>query len=134
MLTMLKAGKGTLTASSGSQKETIALTVHSYTAQQYTDGKNRYETASGGSPACASCHGSEAGPEAPNHTPTEIGADTDDKVGTTFTTGKDPEGRPVEAQNHAFTVTEAEKIGLVVYLRSLEPRGFPEVDPNLKAK
>jgi hypothetical protein len=49
-------------------------------------------------------------------------------VQNTFLTGVDPEGKPVKAANHKFAVTDVEKAGLIAYLRSLEPTGFPEPD------
>jgi hypothetical protein len=88
-------------------------------------------------PACTNCHGKGAG-KGPDHTPTELDADPDSEVQTTFTTGVDPEGRPIaeesewkyllEGKKHMWSVTPTQKTSLLAYLRALEPTGYPEYD------
>jgi mono/diheme cytochrome c family protein len=128
MITAKKAGKAKLTATSGSTKKTATITVNAYTAAQRKAGEKRYTTegSGAGGKACKGCHG--AGKNAPDHTPTEIDADTDEEVINTVLTGKDPEGRPIDAPNHQWTVTDDERTGLMAYLRALEPHGFPSKD------
>lgn len=126
--TALKAGKATVTATSKEGTATAPLVITKYSADQWNAGKSRYTT--GGSAAnqqaCSNCHGGGAGPD---HTPTEIDADTDDAVITTFTTGVDPEGNPVNGGKHTWEfASDAEKTGIIAYLRSLTPTGFPKPD------
>lgn len=125
MITTKKAGKTTITAKAGDASVSVPFQIYSYTAQNRMDGEHRYKNMEGSDPACFTCH--ETGPD---HSPTQVDADTDDQVQHSFLTGTDPEGRPIEAPKHTWTVTDAEKPGLVSYLRSLPPKGFPEVDPE----
>lgn len=128
MITAKKAGSTNINATVGGKKVSVPITINSYTAAQYTAGETRYKTDSATSgKACASCHQATGG-SAPDHTPTELVADTDDEVINTFKTGTDPEGVPVPAPNHKFAVSAAEQAGLVAYLRALKPSGYP--DPN----
>jgi mono/diheme cytochrome c family protein len=86
-------------------------------------------------PACIDCHGKGKGPD---HTPTEVDADPDPQIQNTFLTGMDPEGREVDYEHeyanllkgrkHKWSVTMDEAVGVVAYLRSLEPTGYPEWD------
>jgi Bacterial Ig-like domain (group 2) len=136
VLTSLKAGTTTIHATDGTQKADATLTVTSYPVAQYEAGKARYTKGpNDNNPACTECHAPGKGPD---HTPTELDADTDDEVRNTFVTGTDPEGRPVDYKgefktllknyDHKWEVTADEKIGLVAYLRALKPLSFPEYD------
>ncbi|MCX6130333.1 MAG: Ig-like domain-containing protein [Proteobacteria bacterium] len=127
MITSKKAGSAQLTATDGTHKSSVTLTINSYTTAAYTAGETRYKTAGTSGAACASCHAA-AGGSAPDHTPTELDADTDDEVANTFISGVDPEGVAVPAANHKFAVTATEKLGLVAYLRALKPSGYPSPD------
>lgn len=128
MITAKKAGSTNISATVGGKKVSVPITINSYTTAQYTAGETRYKTDSATSgKACASCH-QAAGGSAPDHTPTELDADTDQEVINTFTMGVDPEGVPVPTPNHKFAVSAADQQGLVVYLRALKPSGYP--DPN----
>lgn len=133
MFTTKKAGKAVITAQSGSQKVSVNMTVNSYTAAQWANGDKRYNNAAASGAACSGCHAAKSG-DVPDHTPTEIDADTDDEVSGTFINGVDPEGRPVNGGKHKFALTADEKAGIMVYLRSLKPSGYPEVDPDQKAE
>ncbi|HET9953728.1 MAG TPA: Ig-like domain-containing protein [Polyangiaceae bacterium] len=141
-ITSLKAGETTITATSGAQKSTVPLKVYSYTTQQWDAGHTRYTTAAdANNPECIACHSKNAGPD---HTPTEVDADPDTEIQNTFLTGVDPEGRPIkdnsefayllQGKNHTWKVTDAEKSGLVAYMRSLEPSGWPEYDAPTAGK
>lgn len=136
MLTTLKAGKTMLHAKTATQSADAPLTINMYTPKQHDAGMNRYMMAADMmNPACQDCHGKGNGPD---HTPTEVDADPDDDIANTFLTGTDPEGRPVDAEHeftrilkdykHMWKVTDEEKVGLVAYLRSLPPTGYPPYD------
>lgn len=141
-ITALKAGETTITATAGTQHSTVPLKVYSYTGQQWDAGRSRYTTAADASnPACTSCHASGVGPD---HTPTEVDADPDDEIQNTFLTGVDPEGRSIkeysefayllQGKNHTWSVNATEKSGLVAYMRSLDPSGWPEYDEPTAGK
>lgn len=136
MVTALKAGETTITAKSGSQSSTAQLKVYAYTGDQWQSGSARYTNSSdANNPACVTCHGNNKGPD---HTPTEVDADSDDEIENTFLTGVDPEGRAIkdysefasllQGKDHKWTVSTAERVGLVAYMRSLTPAGWPEYD------
>jgi len=136
MITATKAGTTMIHATDGKTTKDAVLQVIAYPAAQWEAGKNRYAMGPDEkNPACKECHAPGKGPD---HTPTELDADTDDEIRNTFLTGKDPEGRPVDYEmeytmllkgyDHMWKVTEDEKIGLVAYLRSLKPLHFPEFD------
>lgn len=139
MLTMKKAGKTMVTATSGGKVASASLTVYQYTREQHEAGAARYAKGpNDDNPPCVLCHGQMQGVNRPNHTPTEVDADGDPELQNTFVTGKDPEGRPIaemsefaallNGKKHMWQVTEIEKKGLLSYLRSLEPLGYPEYD------
>ena len=141
MLKMKKAGNATITASAGGKTSKATLSVTSYTSAQREAGAQRYTTAPDDmNPACMACHGADRGSNRPNHSPTELDADTDSEVQNTFLSGTDPEGRKIveisefadllttKGYTHMWKVTDEQKTGLLAYLRSLEPLGFPEYD------
>ena len=136
MLSALKAGNTKLHATDGTQQAEATVTVLTYTKTQYDAGKARYAKGPNDkNPACMECHAPGKGPD---HTPTELDADTDEEIQDTFVSGKDPEGRPVDYEHnfttllkgytHMWEVTPDEKVGLVAYLRALKPLAFPEYD------
>jgi len=137
-ITAKKAGKAQLTASHAGKSASASLTVYAYTVQAYAEGEQRYKNGVDmNNPACTNCHGKGAG-KGPDHTPTELDADPDDEVQSTFTSGVDPEGRPIaensewayllEGKKHMWSVTPTQKSSLLAYLRALEPTGYPEYD------
>lgn len=136
MIVATKAGDTSVTATHDGKTSTAQLHVVSYTTQQYADGEKRYMTSlDADNPACKECHAPGKGPD---HTATELDADPDSQVQNTFLTGVDPEDRPIKdnsefsnllkGKSHKWSVTESEKVGLVAYLRSLPPMGYPEYD------
>lgn len=140
-ITTKKAGSAVVTATAGGKTSTATLTVVSYTAAQHEAGAKRYMSMPDEmNPPCVTCHGADRGSNRPNHTPTELDADTDAEIQNTFTMGIDPEGRRIvdmkefsdllttKGYTHMWKVTDEEKLGLMAYLRSLEPSGFPEYD------
>lgn len=133
-----KAGDTKVTATYMGKTFTADLHVYAYTAGQYAEGEQRYKNAVDmNNPACTNCHGKGAG-KGPDHTPTELDADPDEEIQNTFTTGVDPEGRPIasesewapllEGKKHMWSVTPTQKASLLAYLRALEPTGYPEYD------
>jgi mono/diheme cytochrome c family protein len=140
MITAKKAGTTTITASSGGKTTTAPIEIYSYTAEVLAAGMKRYMAGPDAmNPACLVCHAKGIGPD---HTPTELDADEDEEIQQTIVTGKDPEGRPIGVDypmiikdyKHTWTVTEQEKVGLVAYMRSLPPSGFPEYDEATTTK
>jgi hypothetical protein len=125
MILTLKAGTTRLTVSGNGKSATADLIITQYTPTQRATGEARYGTAQGGDPACASCH---AGFTGPDHTPTLLEVDSDAQIVNTFLTGIDAEGNPIPTARHAWNVTEPQKLGLVAYMRSLAPRGYPDPD------
>ena len=129
-----KAGTTMVHAMAGGQTVSAPLTIAMYTPELNAAGKKRYTMGPDkDNPACQECHGAGKGPD---HTPSEIDADIDEDIVNTYVTGKDPEGRPVgeefmqllKGYKHMWKITDEEKKGLVVYLRSLPPTGYPEYD------
>lgn len=137
LLIVTKAsGETMITATSGGQSMTVPLVVIAYTQAQYAAGEARYNTAANDdNPACKKCHAPGKGPD---HTATELDADPDEEIESTFLSGVDPEGRPIseesefayllEGKDHTWEVTETERVGLLAYLRALEPMGYPVYD------
>ena len=134
MITAKQAGSTTITAKMGTLTASVPFEIVSYPATAHDVGDKRYHMVEGMSPACVTCHGGDAG--AADHTPTQLDADDDKGIQRSFLEGVDPEGRPLKQANHKWEVTEEEKAGLLAYLRSLEPKGYPVVDPahGLKCK
>jgi hypothetical protein len=123
MLETLKAGTTTVTVTGNGMTATAQLVITAYTSAQRAIGQTRYFMAQGGDPSCASCH---AGVVGPDHTPTKLEDDTDAQIITTFLTGYDRYGMPVPTARHSWNGTEEQKLGLVAFLRSLPPRGYPD--------
>jgi hypothetical protein len=137
VLTSLKAGTTKIHAkdSAGHTSE-ATITINTYPVAQFDAGKARYMKGPNmKNPACNECHAKGKGPD---HTPTELDADTDEEIQNTFTKGVDPENRPVDYEkmftkllngyDHMWEVTPDEKVGLIAYLRALPPLAFPEYD------
>lgn len=123
-VTVKKAGTITLQATSGGQTVETTIDVADYAPGRWAAGEARYVNGGGGDPACASCH---AGGSAIDHSPAALATATDEKIGVVITTGISTHGFPIKingAPGHQWTVSDAERDGLVTYLRSLEPRGF----------
>jgi hypothetical protein len=120
VITGLKAGTATITATAGGQSSTVSVTVAAYTAAAKSAGGAAYK-----SNGCqnAGCHDS-AGPDI---TPSGIAKHTDDQIVAAATMGANPEGGDISigAAAHSFkTVPHA----IVAYLRSLPSLGTPKQD------
>ena len=129
MLTALKAGTYTLTATSKGRSTTATVTVTDYASNRWADGDARYNngvTTMTADRACRNCHVQGL---AIDHSPAALATATDQDIGTIITTGVKPGPNIIKIPNepgtqHKWTVTDAERDGLVTYLRALDPRGF----------
>jgi hypothetical protein len=138
MVTALKAGVYTLTASSKGRTTTATVTISDYAANRYGDGQTRYEdgiVTMTPDRECRSCHVNGL---AIDHSPAALATATDQDVAVIFTTGvlQGPGGPSVikipnePGTQHKWTavggapLSDAEKDGLVTYLRAINPRGF----------
>jgi hypothetical protein len=80
--------------------------------------------------SCRNCHGATAQALDVEHTPQQTGGYSDDDLIKIFTMGMKPEGAKfhtpfpptIYERYHTWEATDEEKKGLVVYLRSLEPK------------
>lgn len=132
LLTALKAGTYTLTATSKGRSTTASVTVTEYAPSRYAAGEARYNngvTTKTADRACTNCHVQGAGID---HSPAALGTANDQEVGVIVTTGVKPGiGGPQVIKikdepgtQHKWDVTDTEKDGLITYLRGLTPRGF----------
>ncbi len=125
MVTVKRPGTITLKASSGGKTAEATINVTEYTSARWQTGKTRYENGgANGEPPCVQCH---VNGEAIDHSPAALATATDEEVAAVITTGISTAGFPIRVDHpsgHRWTVTDAEREGLVTYLRSLEPRGF----------
>jgi hypothetical protein len=159
-LTIKGAGKVTVNASLKGQTGSVELEITEATPADWEAGDKRYNTsvsalkenaprpAPGVDPSqyleftgsCTSCHGDTAKQIMVQHTPLQTAGYSDSDLITIFTMGMKPAGvvqrSPIPAQfwnqAHRWTVSEAEKKGLVVYLRSLAPKVQNEFDLPFK--
>lgn len=129
MVTALKAGTYTLTATSKGRSTTATVTVTDYTANRFGDGDARYNdgvTTMTADRACKNCHVQGL---AIDHSPAALATATDQEIGIIITTGVKPGPSVIKIPNepgtqHKWTVTDTQRDGLVTYLRALDPRGF----------
>jgi len=128
MVTTRKAGTTKITATGGGKTVTAALVVTTYTTANLAVGDTRYNTPADATAAqrasCASCHKLANGAD---HSPLVLEWYKDDEILSAVTTGVYPAaagGYVLQGVNHAWNLTDAEKLGIVPYLRALPPRGF----------
>jgi hypothetical protein len=153
--------KVTVTAKAGVGKGSVEVFITQGSAASWEFGKTRYNNgvaavrlndagrpmfSTGGimldsNASCNFCHGVSAMFVGVEHTPLQLGGFTDEEVVTIFTMAKKPEGAPMVSpvpaniwmSFHKWTMTEDEKAGILLYLRSLAPKGqagfrFPTFD------
>ncbi len=151
IITVRKAGKTKIIAKAGGLKGEAPLEVTEASPEDWKNGNERYNNGvtwkrgEGGSRgdggagggrrgppdptlACTNCHA--AGKQDPvQHTPMQTAGFTDDEIIEIFTKGKKPDGveqRIMKADRwakiHQWKMEPEEQKGLVVYLRSLEPK------------
>lgn len=151
MITTRKAGKFTITATAGTRKGSVPLVVTAATDADYDMGEARYNNAimlnfMGGmigginlmnNVSCKNCHGSGAQFLAVEHTPQQTGGYTDEEIKQIFENGTKPPaakwGSLPGIMNyypmfHKWAASPEEYQGLVVYLRSLEPKSQGMLD------
>ena len=129
LVTANEPGEYTLTATSKGRTATVAISVTAYDSARYDAGKTRYEqTGTGADRPCTTCH---AGAGAIDHSPAALAVATDQEVGIIITTGVKPGPSVIRIPSepttpHKWNVTDAQKDGLITYLRGLSPKGFQE--------
>ena len=129
MITALKVGTYTLTATSKGRTTMASVTISDYAANRWADGNARYNngvTTMTSNRACANCHVNGL---AIDHSPAALATATDQEIGIIITTGVKPGPSVIKIPNepgtpHKWDVTSTEKDGLVAYLRAIDPRGF----------
>jgi len=125
LVTTKKAGTTKIIAAAGGKQVEATLTVAPYDGAQVTAGEMRYvnpDDASGAQRnACASCHALANGVD---HSPLALAFYDDESILAAITTGTYPDGYVLRGVNHMWNLTDAERPGIVPYLRSLQPRGF----------
>jgi hypothetical protein len=147
MITMQKAGSGTIVATAGTSCGAAPLLVSPASPDDWMVGSARYNsglalgagavTTDGGAienAACTSCHGDNAtnGPfRTVSHTPQQTGGFSDDQLIKIFTEGTLPPYAYFDESIvpkyqwsvfHRWTMTPEQAKGMVVYLRSLVPQ------------
>ncbi|WP_141732535.1 cytochrome c [Oligoflexus tunisiensis] len=126
-LTTVQAGTTTAKATYGTTELPLAVTITAYTAAQITAGLNRYNTANGASPACASCHRQATGVD---HSPYLMSQFSDAALLSTIETGTNSDDGYKTETPHMMTFANAtDKAGIIAYLRSLDPNLLPEQQP-----
>jgi len=124
MVTAKKAGTTKVTATGGGKTVSSMLVVQAYTAANLAAGDKRYNTPDNPTAAqrnaCAGCHKLANGAD---HSPVVLAAYDDDDVLPAITTGVYQDGYQLMV-THTWNLTDAEKQGIMPYLRSLPPRGF----------
>jgi len=155
MITMRKAGTFTITATAGTRKGSVQLIVTAATEEDWMRGEARYNNAiplmlggpvmtmGGGmvmlpnNVSCKNCHGSGAMFLAVEHTPQQTGGYTDDEIKNIFEMGMKPPGAKWGSlpgimnyypMFHKWAASDEEYQGLVIYLRSLEPKSQGMLD------
>jgi hypothetical protein len=127
LITVKKAGSYTLTATSKGRSTTASVTITSYAAGRYAAGQTRYEQAgTGPDRPCTTCHVNGASID---HSPAALATATDQEIGIIITTGVKPGPTVIRIDSepgtqHRWNVTDAERDGLITFLRGIEPRGF----------
>ncbi len=120
LLTAKAAGQTTVTATSRGRTASATVSVVAYDSSRYAAGETRYTAGAGSDPPCTNCHG---GPSGVDHSPATLSGIDDQSVATIVTTGI-VNATPITAVNHAWTLSDVERDGIVTYLRALPPKGF----------
>jgi hypothetical protein len=157
MITTRAAGEVKITATAGALSGTSTLHITAFTPQERADGEARYNNeiplpsfmfdADAGPPmpgdftipddlSCKNCHGSGAMALDVEHTPQQTGGYSDEELINIFANGTKPPGGKfktmippfIYTMFHTWGATEAEKKGLVAYLRSIAPAAQGEFD------
>jgi hypothetical protein len=121
-----KAGTTTITATDASgQSASAELIIAQYDPAVVQAGRDRYYDMSkpgGSDEACYTCHGSVQGAD---HSPLEMSWFEDADILAAVLDGKYPsDGYVLKNVDHRWTMTEAQKAGIVPFLRQLQPKGI----------
>lgn len=159
-LTMKAPGQVLITAKLGAESGSAMLTITETTAADWERGNARYNTMidalptpDGGSVtianfftardakgACTTCHSETAKLLKIQHTPQQTGGYSDAELITIFTMGMKPGGARQRTNlpeyfwgmGHKWDVDEADKKGLITYLRALPPKTQGEFDYGIR--
>jgi len=160
LLTMKAPGKVTITAKLGAEVGTSELTISETTAADWERGNARYNTMVDALPtpdggtvtianffttrdakgACTTCHSETAKLLKIQHTPQQTGGYSDEQLITIFTMGNKPDGSRQRTNlpeffwgmGHRWEIDEADKKGIVTYLRALPPKTQGEFDYGIR--
>lgn len=124
MVTPKKAGTTRIFAKTADKTATATLVVASYDPAIYGAGDRRYNTpdnATAQRPSCASCHKTATGVD---HSPFTTAGYADDDIVSAITTGVFKKSGYHLSVAHSWNLTDAEKQGIMPYLRALPPHGF----------
>ncbi len=129
MLTAKKVGKTKITVSNGETESEADLEVVAYTAAQIAVGETRYKKGEGTANRrpCAGCHESQTGTP---HDPYWVSGLSDEEILHSVTVGSyewDGKTHEINGGNHKWNLTDAEKTGILAYLRSRNPEGFDKL-------
>jgi hypothetical protein len=153
MITTRKAGEVRIIARSGSLSGSAMLTITEASPSDWELGEMRYNNGVDLPPinqaeamamgvtipddlSCRNCHGGGAMALSVEHTPQQTGGYSDADLVNIFTMGAKPptagwrSGIPefIYMRLHTWTATEEEKKGIIVYLRSFEPKSQGDID------
>jgi hypothetical protein len=123
--TIKAAGDVTFTAKSNGKSASATLHVAKYDPATWTTGEARYTAGpNADNPPCTDCH---VDGQAIDHSPAALATVKDSDVGLIITTGLSTGGFPIKINGkagHRWEVTDEQKVGLITYLRALDPKGF----------
>jgi hypothetical protein len=129
MVTTSGAGTTRIIARKGDASAEAMLIIASYAAADVSLGDMRYNAPANPGPgreACASCHVLPGGSATDvDHSPVSMTLYTDDEILSAVTTSAFPDGLVIDGGNHVQDLTIDERRGVVPFMRSLPPRGFP---------
>jgi len=151
MITTRKGGSYIVLAHAGKQVGSAPITITAVDPSVWTVGQMRYNNdimissivPSGAMPtalpkdiSCKNCHGEGAMFLDVEHTPQQTGGYSDDELKKIITMGMKPAGAvsktgvPLAIYQwfHTWMATDEEQMGLVIYLRSLEPKSQGMLD------
>jgi hypothetical protein len=148
MIKVRKAGDYFVVAHAGKQIGWAELHVTAATPDQWSMGEMRYNnsimlqslipmgTTPPKDPSCKNCHGTGASFLDVEHTPQQTGGYSDAELIGIITTGTKPanavskSGIPLTVYKffHTWTATPEEQQGLVIYLRSFQPKSQGAID------
>jgi hypothetical protein len=148
MITTRKSGDYTVKACAGDQIGSASLHITPVDPSVWATGQQRYgeETVLPVGPgdnieqprnlSCKNCHGEGPNYVAVEYTPQQAGGYSDAELGNSITMGMKPAGEAVDSGVplalyewfHTFMATDEERQGLVIYLRSFEPKSQGALD------